>query len=218
MNDQLLSSKTILETIARANSIASANDLSAICNGFLDLMLEKYDSDSGAIFLFDPLKKQTNLQIIKGSISKSENFHEIIENLTSLSWKLITNSSTISCEKQLQNKIGNQLLSYLIQLNQEPPVGVIYIILDQEQILSDQWFHLLVGRFYSEIKKAQQLEWRQEYNERLLSLIGLLGKLVSTLDEQEILQMKILQNLLFVAIPLTNFHQHHKSTYSQNLL
>ncbi len=192
MNEELFSTKTILQTFARANIIASANDLSFICNGFLDLALEKYDSDSGAIFLFDPLKKQINLQIIKGSITEIENFHEIIENLTSLSWKLITNSLQNSGETQLpQNNIARQLLSYPIQLNQEPPVGIIHIFSDQEQIPPKQWLHFLVGRFYSEIKKAQQLEWRQEYNERLLSLIDILGKLGSTLDEQEILQMII---------------------------
>ena len=192
MNEKLLSSKTILQTFARVNTIASANDLSSICNGFLDLALEKYDSNSGAIFLFDPLKKQINLQIIKGPITKTENFHEVIKKLTSVSWKLISNSSHNTSSIQLsQMFIGKHQLSYTIQLDQEPPVGVIHIYLDQELIPSEQWLNLLVCRFYSEIKKAQQLEWRQEYNERLLSLINILGKLGSTLDEQEILQMII---------------------------
>lgn len=192
MTTHSFSTKAILETFARANTIASADDLSFICNGFLDLALEKYDSDSGAIFLFDPLKKQINPQIIKGSITQAENFHELVENLTSISWNLITNSSHNPCEMQRpQNSSGKQLLSYPIQLNQDPPVGIIHLFLGQEQMPSEQWFHLLAGRFYSEIKKSQQLEWRQEYNERLLSLIDILGKLGSTLDEQEILQMII---------------------------
>lgn len=198
----MLTREEILSLFERTSAIAESHDTTAIVNGFLEEAMICTQSEYGLAYIL-ALHQRLQLRITKGDFSQHTDFAALITTGKQIARRAEQVKTRIQCpsHKAVLNefhypriKTFSEFSSLLVYplIHQSKVIGVL-LLMNYDSKLDQQWIELIDQRLTSEISKAMALEAKAIHSERLLSLINTIGRIGSTLAEDEILEM-IIQN------------------------
>jgi putative nucleotidyltransferase with HDIG domain len=188
----------IFSVIARADEIAAAEDASCVIQDMLDLMLEVTQADSAHFFQLNPDADELVLTHLRGDeesqyliglrlnrqqglpgISLCDNKIMVIGDLPSdPDWLRAVNPVNASHKKNVIN---------LPVVNKDRTLGIIQLYNFQQAEL--ELLKVLASRLEIELYRHKKIDTVQRSNERLLTLVDLLGEVAGTLDRNHLLHL-----------------------------
>jgi putative nucleotidyltransferase with HDIG domain len=201
----MLSREEILSLFERTSAIAETNEAAAIVNGLLEESMGCFQAKYGMAFILAP-HHRLQLRVTKGDFSYQEDFSAFITTAKQIARRAEQLKTMIVCPTQEailddfhlpRIQTFDQYSSLLVYplIYQTKVMGVI-LLMDFSHIADQECIQLISRRLTSELNKTLALEAKNLHNERLLSLINTLGRIGSTLAEDEILKMIILNGRL----------------------
>ncbi len=196
----MLTREEILSLFERTSAIAESHDSTKIVNGLLTELMHCFQANFGMVFLQGP-HERLQLRVTKGDFSHQENFSGFVTTAKQIAKRVEVLKQTITLNSQEEIKDifrlpmidtfdhYTSLMAYPL-LSKQNVLGVV-IIMDFAPSENDEYVYLINQRLSTELSKTLALEDKALHNDRLLSLIETLGKIGSTLAEDEILEMII---------------------------
>ncbi len=187
----------ILALVERANEISSTSHLDQLLVQMFDLILEVCGAESGTLYLLDQSAGELEFRLVRGSTSpnlvgkripkdvgivgatiRERRPLEVVDIVNDPRW--YRGPSETAAHRV------TKVISFPLLLRSEP-TGVI-------QIFNYQWaelelIQLLGNRMASEVEQAALLESSRSYSQRLEALVSIIGKIASSLDRDQILQI-----------------------------
>jgi putative nucleotidyltransferase with HDIG domain len=185
--------------LARANHIANTTELDELLSQMLDLIVLVCGANTGTMYLLDHDAQELIFQVVQGELGNQELIGKRIKVDEGIVGACIQEGDAI-----VVNDLSNDKRWYgYIHENKDELCNTIAfpLLLRGEAIGAVQVFNfhqapiqmiqLLGNRMASEYEKAMLLRKSQQHSERLQALIGLVTKISSTLDRDQILNLII---------------------------
>ncbi|MBN2048736.1 MAG: GAF domain-containing protein [Anaerolineaceae bacterium] len=189
----------ILEIINQANQIALHKDSSEIASRMLDMLIDIYQAENGSVFLKLPDKSYLTVRVVKGNVILQTNFYERINLQRQLAeYCAQDHMHPIQIDFSTNEPIDFQAIGQLREWDvvnalcfpiayDHNLIGMVQLFnYDRTQPLDE--LEIICGRLGTEIQKAMEIELEDAKSERLMTLINVLGRIGSTLDQETILK------------------------------
>ena len=188
----------VLSVITRANELASAVDSSSMVHGLLDLMIEITLANSANFFQLDPTTDELVITHVRGDaeskylIGLRVNRQQGMPGISLCDPKMMVVGDLPSDPDWLRtvdpvNAARKKNVINLPIATKDHTLGIIQIF-NYQQVEMDLLV-VLAARLAGELDHRGATETIIQSNQRLLSLVGMLGEVAGTLDRNQLLHM-----------------------------
>ena len=196
----MLSRDELLALFERTSAIAETQETATIVNGLLVEAMRCYQAEYGMVFLQNP-HSRLQLRVTRGNFEDNGNFSAFVSTAKQMARRAeqLKESILLQSVEEIKStfrlpQIGTflqftSLLVYPLIVNGDV-IGVI-LLMDFAIDTEEECIQIIDRRLTTELSKTLVLESELLHSERLLSLIDTLGRIGSTLAEDEILEMII---------------------------
>lgn len=189
--------QVVLRVWERANQISRINQLEDYIEQMVQLLIEVTKGETGIFYLLDQETKELIFALIKASQNPPDLFGLRVKQDQGIVGAAVKSRQNImvhdlatdkrwlhALDPDLSSRWHNVATFPLISENK--PIGAVQIYNFQE--LDLPLVEVLIGRLVTDIKKLEALERAKYSNQRLTSLISVIGQVAGTLERDTILR------------------------------
>jgi HD-GYP domain-containing protein (c-di-GMP phosphodiesterase class II) len=188
----------VLSIMTRANEIARTSDTASMIQGMLDLMLEITLADSANFFQLDAATDELVVTHVRGDVESQYlvglrlNRKQALPGITFCDTKIVVVGDLPSEPEWLRavNPLSHAQKRNVINLpitDKERVLGVIQIF-NYQQVELDLLV-VLGDRLAVEMDRSKEVDTTRRSNQRLLTLVDMLGEVAGTLDRNRLLRL-----------------------------
>ena len=188
----------VLPTIARAEEIAGLADTSRMVQDMLDLMIEVSLADSANFFQLDVTADELVITHVRGDVESQYliglrlSCQQGLPGISLCDTKVMVIGDLPSDPDWLRrvdpvNASRKKNVINLPVINKDHPLGVVQIFNYQQAELD--LLMVLSTRLAVELDRRKEMDLLQQSNQRLLTLVDMLGDVAGTLDRNQLLHL-----------------------------